>query len=176
MNRLQLDRGEQIGVVLCSVAVIALIFLGMYVFAGPRKEYMKSRADLLAAVDNLGAMQNTKQSVEDDARRMSTLLDALKKREAGFSLFGFVDKTIGDLDMRAFANTTNALRGRDSKDSKLDMVQLSLRGVGLKQIVDVLHALYSSHNLIVVQRLDRLSPSQSGNGLDCELVLATLKV
>lgn len=176
MNQLQLDRTEQIGVVLCSVAVMALIFLGMYVYSVPRKAYVKSRADLVEAANQVSTLQALKASEELRVEHQQKLMDVLKARPAGFSLFAFVDKTIADLNLREFATATNVLRGREAKgDTKLDTASLSLKGVGLKEIVDVLHALYASNNLIVVQRMERLQPSANGTGLDCELVLATLK-
>ena len=176
MQQPQLDRNEQIGIVLCSVAVIALIFLGMYIYAGPRKTYAKSRADLTGAVEQLATLQSLKQAEEARLQRQQKLMDILKSRPQGFSLFSFVDKTINDLELRQFATASNAPRRGDARDNgKLDVVSLKLQGVGLKQIMDVLHALYASNNLIVVQRMDRLAPSQAGKGMDCDLMIASLK-
>lgn len=177
MNNIQLSRNEQIGIVLAAVAVMAVIFLGLYTFAGPRRAYAKSQADVVGLVDQLSSFRSLKQQEEQRLARQETLMKVLAARPAGFNLFSFVDETIGKLEMRGFANTTNAPRGRDAKADKLDLVQLELRGVGLKQILDVLHALYASNNLIAVQRMDRLAPSKTneGQGLDCTLILATLK-
>ena len=177
MNNIQLNRNEQIGVVLSAVAVIAVIFMGMYTFSGPRRAYLKSQTELSGLVDQLASFRSLKLSEEQRLARQDTLMQVLASRPAGFNLFSFVDDTIGSLNMRAFANTTNAPRGRgDAKTDKLALVQLELNGVGLKQILDVLHTLYESNNLIAVQRMDRLAPSKSaGNGLDCTLILATLK-
>lgn len=177
MNNIQLNRSEQIGVVLSAVAVMATIFMGMYTFAGPRRAYTKSQAEVTGLVDQLNSFRSLKQQEEQRLARQETLMKVLAARPAGFNLFSFVDETIGKLELRGFANTTNAPRGRgDAKVDKLALVQLELKGVGLKQILDVLHALYASNNLIAVQRMDRLAPSQStGNGLDCTFILATLK-
>lgn len=176
MNRLQLDRSEQIGVVLCSIAVIALIFLGLYVYSGPRRQYQRARTELSGVVDQLGTMKALKASEEDRLEHQKKLMDLLKARPADFSLFAFTDKVIADLGLRTHATASNVMRGRgEAKDASLETTSLSLKGVGLKQILDVLHTLYASNNLIVVQRMDRLAPSQGGQGLDCELVLATLK-
>lgn len=175
MNNLQLDRNEQIGVVLCSVAVIALIFLGMYIATGPKKAYERSRADLQGVVDQLGTLQALKVSEEDRVQRMSTLMETLKSREASFDLLGFVDKLMTEKGLKGTnANFENARRGREASPN-MQLVSLSLSSVGMNDIVDVLHGIYASNNLIIVQSIDRMRPAESGQGMDCNLTLASLK-
>lgn len=175
MNNLQLDRNEQIGIVLCSVAVMALIFLGMYIYTGPKKAYERSRADLLGLVDQLGTLQNLKVSEEDRVQRMSTLMETLKSRNAGFNLLGYIDTLMAEKGLKGInANFENARRGRENNPN-MELVSLSLSAVGMNDIVDVLHSIYASNNLIIVQSIDRLRPSETGQGMDCNLTLASLK-
>ena len=175
MNKLQLDRNEQIGVLLCGLALVALILLSMYVYSGPRRKYISSRANVTGLVDQLATMQNLRQGELTRIEHQRKLVDLLQNRPADFSLFGFFDSKIKEMNLIAHANASTATRGRDTKDSKMEMISLSLNNLGLTQIIDMLHALYSSNNLIVVQRIDRLGPAPTGGGLSCELVLATLK-
>lgn len=175
MNNLQLDRNEQIGVVLCSVSVMALIFLGMYIYTGPKKAYERSRADLQGVVDQLATLENLKVSEEDRVQRMSTLMETLKSREAGFNLLGFVDKLMAEKGLKGVnANFENARRGREASPN-MELVSLSLSAVGMNDVVDVLHTIYASNNLIIVQSIDRLRPSEAGQGMDCNITLAALK-
>ena len=174
MNNLQLDRNEQIGIILCSVAVMALIFLGMYIFTGPKKAYERSREDLLGLVDQHGTMQALKVSEEERVQRMSSLMETLKARPAGFNLSSYLGTLVSEKGFGANASFENARRAREVNPN-LELFSLSLTNVGMKDIIDVLHAIYASKNLIIVQSIDRMRPSESGPGMDCSMTLASLK-
>lgn len=176
MNSPQLDRNEQIGVVLCGIAVVAIILVGMWVYTGPRKAYQRSRDEVTSLVEQLATLETLKAAETERVERLKSLMDTLQSREPNFSLLAHVEKLVKDQNLTNNAEFRSARPGAMRENSAgLDVVTLTLNGVGLKNIVDVLHALYASNKLIIVQGVERLRPSEVSSGLDCTLTLASLK-
>ena len=55
------------------------------------------------------------------------------------------------------------------------MKQLKLNGVTLKELVDLLHKIYASNDLVVMYRLEYLRAAGEDKGLDCSVVFLTPK-
>ena len=62
-----------------------------------------------------------------------------------------------------------------SKEGAFGGVQITLRNVSMKEIIDLMHGLYASNNLILMQRLTYLKPSPDGKGLECAVVMISPK-
>ncbi len=66
-------------------------------------------------------------------------------------------------------------KARAGNSPRQPMVQIKLEGVSLKRFSDFLRHIYADSYLVAVYKMDKLRPNQSGNGIDCELTLVTLK-
>jgi hypothetical protein len=50
------------------------------------------------------------------------------------------------------------------------MLQLKLNGISLQELIDFLHKIYTSKNLVVVYRVESLKPTPDNKGLDYNVV------
>jgi metal-sulfur cluster biosynthetic enzyme len=57
----------------------------------------------------------------------------------------------------------------------LSMVELKLNGVSLADLVNLLHKVYDSKNLIMLHELKFIRTAQGEKGLDCSMTFTTPK-
>ena len=105
-------------------------------------------------------------------------MELLKTRPPGFDLWSFVNTVLTSTNLKERANLENSnkprtTRGEASED--VTMVRLRLEGVTLTELTDLLYAVYSSNNLVVVNKVDYLRPASSGKGVECSLTLLSPK-
>jgi hypothetical protein len=68
------------------------------------------------------------------------------------------------------------LEKRGAASQTLEVVSVSMTGVGLQELIDFLHAAYSADRPIAVQQLEYLRPARDAKGLDCSMTLMSPRV
>lgn len=53
----------------------------------------------------------------------------------------------------------------------MTQLELSVTGASLEEVVQLLHKIFSSNSMVIVQDLRELGPSKQGKGLDCRVTL-----
>lgn len=169
---LNLDLKEKIALFLGILASVMVLLLAVYVPVGPRKWYKDSQAELASVKEELQLQTLFRQEEEERLNKQKVLMEKLKGRPAEFSLFTYVDNLLTSTNLRNRAQLEQ-YRPRNASP-KQPMVQLRLQGIDFKELVDFLHKVYSSGNLIAVYKMDYLRPAPNEKGLDCDITFVTL--
>jgi len=147
-----------------AFAVILLYLVG----ESPSQAFRESEQKLEQARERLKQAQTIHDSVVRTREEQALLRKKLASKP-GFDLLNFVNGVVqdGGLSKRAtIDNSGRAVAG----SSDLASVRVGLKGVSLIELVDFLHHIYSSGNLVVLHNLDQLVPAADKKGLDCEMV------
>lgn len=173
MPTLKLDQRERAALALGGLALFLVILLAFYIPAGPKRRYTRA-ADRVADLQTELKLA-TLEEIEEKDRLASqeVLMEKLAARPPSFDFFAFVDQTVRENNLVERYNL-NDYKTRTSSP-KQPMVDLRLEGVTLKELVELLHSLYNSANLITLYKMDQLRPAPKNEGLDCQLTLMTLR-
>jgi len=174
--KVKLDKRDRAGLVCAVVAVGLVVFMACFCFLGPHKDFHKSRLKLaqLRAQEKLAF--ETRAEERQNLQRQEQLMERIRGREPRFDLGAFMSKVLRDakLDERTDLQSVKPSSRFEHADN-LSMVQLKLKGVSLADLVDLLHRIYASKNLVVLHKLDSIRPAPGNKGLDCNLTLIAPK-
>jgi hypothetical protein len=130
---------------------------------GPWRKYQQSATSLAAAQRRLGEVRNWHKAVLEARRDRETLGKFIAQRGQNFDLYTFMSSLLGELELQTRAELRS---DRVAASEDFSGVQIALSGVNMKEIVDLLHRICSSNNLIVLHSLEYLHPADDGAGLD----------
>ena len=167
-----LDKRDQIGLILGIFAVTLVLMLALYIPAGPRRSCLKSQKTLEDARTALQTQQVAKMDEADRLSRQKQLMELLAKRTPGFEMFAYVDGLLNTQKLRDRAQL-DQFKPRNGSQSE-PMVQLRLEGVSFDELISLFHGLYSSGCVIAVYKMESMRPATNGKGLDCDVTLMTL--
>ncbi len=155
-----------------AFAVLASIILLPF-GQGFARDYERTQRQAEDAVDRLIQIRQMRELVLTERSDRRIIMDRVEARDPSFDLYSFTNASLMQLSMHDNAR----LQSQDSRfaGAALDVVQLNLANVNMQQIIDLLHKLHSSGNLIAMQRLGHLQPMRDGKGLECEIVLMAPK-
>lgn len=171
MARRKLKRRE---LILIAVGVLILLTAGLLPAANKfSRKYDRAREQLEQARVRLGQTRELRIAIEEERRGHNAVVERIKARDKRFDLYSFTNQCLRDLELHNRAALQS--RGRMFSGGGLDGVQLTLRGVSMEEIVNVLHTLYDNSNLIALQRLNHLRVARDGEGLDCQMTLMAPK-
>lgn len=172
--RINLDRRGQTALVSTFITLWICGALLVFIPMMPQKKFRQSEDKIADLKQQLKMTLMMKTEEEDRARRQEKLIEQLNARPPTFDLISFLNTQLRNANL-AGRFTLENYRTRQSSP-KQPMAQLKLNGVSLDELVSVLHKLYASNNLVVMYKLERLHPANNKKGLDCEFILATVKV
>lgn len=174
MKPFDLDPRERVALGIGGLALFLVLLLAFYIPAGPklRHERAQNRVADLQAELNLAALTRIEERERLESQEQLRL--RLEARPPSFDFFAFINNTLREANLTDRYQLTD-YRTRNSSP-KQPMVDLRVEGVSLRELVDLLHRLYDSGNLIVLYKMDQLRPAGNGQGLDCQLTLATLRL
>lgn len=174
MRSLQLNQRERLGVLLAALAVTVVLAWVLYMPAGPLKRYRESIQEVEDLKRNLMLARLAKLDEEQRVEAQKWIKKGIEERGVGFKLMTFLDEVARQrgLGGRAQLQNQSPPRGVDN----VELVNISMEGVTLKELVDFLHAVYSSGKLIVVYNLNFLGPGPNDQGLECRVTFLTLRV
>jgi hypothetical protein len=171
------------GATISIIAVAFVMFMVLYIYTGPLKRYQISERSLSELRLQLKDLKDQKFAEEERLRNQESIMARLKERKANFDLWSFMNTVLAETKLKDRANLENYKprgdwRGTDSSKEAMDdvmMVQLRLNGVTLLELVDLLHKIYDSNNLVLAYKLEYLHPGGEGKGLECNVVFLTPK-
>ncbi len=172
--KLNFDRRERMAFLCAAVVLTLVLALLLYVPSTPRKKYAQSQRDITGLRNELRLTKMLK--VEEGQRLQSQqeVIALLEKRAGNFDLFTFVHNIVREMGLQDRAQLDK--KAPRNWSAKLPLVQLKLDGVSLEELVDFLHTLYASNNVVAVYKMDRLRPTPNGKGLECDLTFVTVKI
>ena len=170
MAKLSLKRRER-AVVL--IGLVSLLFIGLTPVARNfNSDYERSASLLGQAEKRLKFAKDLRRAIEGDRSGQNAITERLLARKPRFDLWSFTTNCLRTLSLESRAELQSK---RMFATGNIAGIQLTLRGVSMQELVSLFHSVYSSQNLIVVQRLDYLRPARDGKGLDCLVTFITPK-
>ncbi len=165
---------DRIYIVIMVISFVAVIGMIIYLHRGPYRKFLESRNELNQVYSQLQMVEKLKKEQEESLKTQEMLFDIINKRPANFDFFSYVNQLLKETQLTDKAKLDN-YKARAGNSPRQPMVQIKLEGVSLKRFSDFLRHIYADSYLVAVYKMDKLRPNQSGNGIDCELTLVTLK-
>jgi len=171
MAKRKLQTREQLLIVL-AIAVAVLIL------AIPRgralaHNYKQAQTQATQAAHSLNQTRELRALILEERSNQRIIIDRIEARQPNFDLYSYTNATLDKFDLLQIARLQS--KGSRFAGGALDVVQLNLTGVSMKQFIDFLHDMHASGNLIALQRLGYLRPSREKKGLDCEIAFMAPK-
>lgn len=167
------------GLTISIVAVVFVVFMAIFIWTGPLKRYRMSERDLANLRQQVVELHDAKLAEETRLLRQEALMARLKERKPNFDLWSFMNTILAETKLKDKANLENyrprgAGTGKDAVED-VTMVQLRLSGITLKELVDLLHKIYASKDLVVMYKLEFLRALSEDKGLECNVIFLTPK-
>lgn len=171
------DKRESAGLMFSIIAIVLVLFMLFLIPTGPMKKYKDSQRELASLREELDIVRQMKEAELARLQSQDQVMELLKTRSPNFDLWSFMNTVLTATDLKERANLENyrprVARGEESED--VTMVRLRLDGVTLDELIDMLHAVYSSDNLVVVHKVDYVRPASNDKGIECSLTLLSPK-
>lgn len=165
--------------VLISVLVLSLVIaMAGFIAIGPMKKYKLSKADVDSKRQQLTLAKQNKQLEEARVESQKALVESLNQRKPGFDLWGFTNSMVAEAGLKDRVKNLQNYRPRVNKPGEKDdltMVELELSGMKLEELVNLLHKIYASNNLVVLYKSEYIRPAKNNKGLECDLIFMTPK-
>ncbi len=171
MAKLNLENREQRVVAVGAIA--AVLIVGWMLARGPLDTYRQSKEDLRTAAENLETTRLLHGEILK-ARNNEELIRKQIARRGNLDLSSFVSTIVREKGLYERNAEVKAFQ-RVFKSDKLVAVQVELKGVSAEELLDVLHRIYSSENLVVLHKLDWIKLALNQQGLDCNMVFFSPK-
>ncbi|MBI5093199.1 MAG: type II secretion system protein M [Candidatus Hydrogenedentes bacterium] len=154
-----------------AIGAIVLLVWGVYLGAqGPIKKYQLSKKNVTEARDRIKKLRTFEADIESDRSGQTAFKTVAAARPRGFDLFVYL-KNLSDTDLKGRADLkvqSNATLG-----GAYSQVQLTMNGVAIDEVVNFLHKVYASKNLIAVPQVDYLRLTRDQKGLECRLTFVS---
>jgi len=173
VNELNLDQRERLGLIFAATAVLLVVFLLIYIPTGPREKYRKARQQVRSLGEDLKLAALVREEEEQRLKSQKTLMERLEARPDNFVFITFIERKLVETQLRDRAEL-DQYRPRGAS-ARQPMVKLRLENVSLEELVNFLHEVYSSQNVVALYQLRKLEPAPNNRGLDCDMTLVTLK-
>ncbi len=159
------------------IVVAVATFLGLFIFIpmgrGFAQDYKTTLRLASEAANTLNDIREMRHNILDERSGRRIIIDRVQARQANFDLYSYVSTTLRGLKMHNNARIQS--QGNRFSGGELDVVTLNLSNVSMRQIIDLLHKVDTSGNLIVLQRLGHFRAMKNGKGLECEVVFMAPK-
>ena len=165
------ERERILAVVAGTIFLLIVVLFFVRPFA---REYARTQAQVNDTIGRLIAIRDMRELVLEERSAQRIITDRIEARAANFDLYTFTNSKLKQLRLPDGASSLQS-HGSRFAGGALDVVQINLTDVNMKQLIDFLYQLHSSGNLIALQRLGYLRPRRDGKGLECEIVLMAPK-
>jgi len=174
MKQLQLDRRDQVTLVCAGLVVMLVLFMAVYLPTGPMKNYREAERALRDAQEQLNMWQMQKQEQLARLESQESFQQRLAARPGNFQLISFLDQMLIETGLKGREELSTP-RDRAARDRPNNpMAELQLTGVSLEELVNFLHRVHSSGNLVAVYQINNIGPSRDERGLDLNLTFVTV--
>ncbi|MBI4559412.1 MAG: type II secretion system protein M [Candidatus Hydrogenedentes bacterium] len=172
MPKMNLQPRERMTLIIGAVAIfLMIVYWGAQT---PLRKYRKSETDLVQARSNLADAQQWQMEATEARSGREQLQKWARDRGTGFDLYTFLNTAVRDLKLGERAKFQTLKTAGEARE--LAKVRITLNGVNMNELVDLLHRIYSSNNLIALDSMDHLRPAQDNKGLDCQATFISPKI
>ena len=158
------------------VAVMCTIMVGMTLIPIYRNidgRYTQSEKQLISARERQEYAQMLRTEILSAREDQKVIQAKLRARAGSFNLYTATNQWIQQTKLSGRADLQS--QGLSSREGAIEGVQITLKNVGMNEILDLLHKMYDSENLITMQQMPYLRPARDGKGLDCSIIMIAPK-
>lgn len=163
MAKLNLKKRD---IILIAAGMVVLALIAVIQARAFAQEYDRAKSNLELAARNLEEAREMRFYIEEERAGQRAVNKQIRARRAYGDLFSFMNRTLRSLDLVNRGTLANA----PQRGTSLEGVKLTLRGVSMEELVNLLHDVHASKNLVAVSSLNFLRPARDGKGLDCEMI------
>lgn len=170
MAGMQLQKRERIMVTVGVLAVVGV--LAYHITQGPLEAYQQVQQEYEEARFSLSQAALWRSEIVQARSSHDALAEYIEARGGNFNLLTFINNTLSEhglIERADFSNARPGVGGVPAGD--FEGVQLHLSGVSMEELIDFLHTLYDSGNLILLSDLRYLRPADDGRGLETEMTV-----
>ncbi len=165
MSKLNLQKREKI-VLGCGAGAVVLL-AAYLLMQRPINEYKRSVEALTRARQCQALAEGWREEVRSARGGQEELAQRIRARGPRFDLWTHIGSALraaqlqdrGDFESKRSVLSSGALAE----------VELTLRGVTMEELVDLLHRIYAGDNLVVLYKLTHIRAENDGKGLSCQM-------
>ena len=154
-----------------TVAAIAAAVVAAVYLADPVKEYWKNKERLVAARQSIAKVMRWHDEIVAGRQNEKALLEQARAGSAQGDLWTVVNRAMQELNLQDRSNISTTA----TSSTNMTELKLSVNGVSLEELVNLLHKISSSNAMVVVQSLTQLEADKQGKGLSCQMTLLAPK-
>jgi general secretion pathway protein M len=167
---IQINRREKIAIGIGGAAVCLFIVIQFIIFPIFDKRTRLRRA-LEAQVQTMERMAVLRAQYDAAQQSAATYQARLTKRQKGFTLFSFLDQLAGDTGLKGNVSYMRPSSSTQKNSRyKVSLVEMKLQSVSLGQLLQYLHRIETSPNMVNIRRI-----SIAKAGKEDELITAILQ-
>jgi len=170
---MQLNKREKIAVSIGGLSLLLFIVLQFIVFplADKRAKLVKGVALREKEVVEMRIMQERYREL---SKQSGSLTSLLAQRDAGFSLFSFLEKNAADSQVKEHIAYMKPSESPKNELFKQSLVEMKLQAISLKQLVDFLKKTESTENLVGIDKITIQENSKESATLDVTLKMVSV--
>jgi general secretion pathway protein M len=154
--------------IICLFVVFQVIVFPLLDKKERLERSIKAKTDILEKMTVLQSEYNT-------IKKMTELSKSrFAKREAGFTLFSFLDRLTGKAGIK---NNVTYMKPSTTAEKnspfKISQVEMKLQGITLQQLTSYLHMVETSENMVNIKRLSISKTGKLENLIDAVLQVET---
>ena len=168
----QLNKREKIAVSIGFTSLLLFVVFQFIVFplTDKRAKLVKGLAAREKEVVEMRMMQGRFRELSKQSGSLTTLL---AQRDAGFSLFSFLEKNAADNQVKEHIAYMKPSESPKNELFKQSLVEMKLQAISLKQLVAFLEKTESSENLVGIDKITIQENSKETATLDVTLQMVS---
>jgi general secretion pathway protein M len=170
---MQLNKREKMAVGIGGISLLLFILIQFIIspLADKRTKLIKGLAARGKALAEMRIMQERYRSL---SKQSGSLVALLEKRDAGFSLFSFLEKNAADSNVKENIAYMKPSASPGNEQFKQSLVEMKLQAISLKQLVAFLELTESPENLVGIDKITIQDNTKEETTLDVTLQMVSV--
>lgn len=156
----------------CFIIIFFLFQLFIFPFFEKRERLQKGILIKKKEFNEMGMLIAEYQTLQSNSKGIDNILAQRKK---GFTLFSFLEQEAGAAQIKDHIKSMKPSTSKGTGPYKELMVEMDLNTLTLRQLVDYLYRIESSHDMILVKRISIAENKKAAGLLDAKLQVMTFE-
>lgn len=169
-----MNRRERI-FVYSAVIFIAVFSLVQFVIIPLSGQQARLAQKLAGEKEKLRQMSSLQEEVATFSGKMHNAMTGLNRREAGFTLFSFLDRLAGDSGVKdTITYMKPNIEESEQGNYRLSTVEMKLEAVSLENLVSYIYKIETSQSMVFIRRLSISRQEKDVGGVDAVMQVVTV--
>ncbi len=148
----KLEPREKLTIVIGAGFILCFLFL-QFVITPYIEASRKLDNSIRIRKGDLVELQLLQQEYKNLKNETGGIRDTLQKRDAGFSLFSFLDSQAAEAQIKEFISYMKPSTPERDGELQESLVEMNLTGISLNQLVEYLKRIESEENVVSIKRI-----------------------